>query len=752
MNGIPPARAALEDTAHLVREAAKRIKPSTIAPVRLFPRRPLDWSHGAGRSRAESPGGVDIIVPIYGAPEFLAKCLASVAAQTDLTRHRLLLVIDGPQDEAVETIVKSFASVATVLRNEQRLGFTRSVNRGMSASRNDVVLLNSDTVVTARWLEKLIAAAYSDGDVGTVTPLSNEATLCSVPRAFEENLIPSGFDAGSFAALVERVSVREYPRLPTGVGFCLYIRRALLDDIGLFDEERFGNGYGEENDFCMRALAHGWLHVADDATFVYHAGHRSFGSARAARQRAARRTLERVHPRYMATIADFMRRDPLADVRARICVGAGSQPARSRAERDLRKDGPAESRPLHIAHLVHGWPPFQHAGAELYAYWLATRQRDLHHVVVYARSADPARADGEAVEWLDGGLRVRLVTNHFRARNPWRRNALRDRRLERDFERFLEDERPDLLHVHHLGGLAFSLVRVARRLRIPIVMQIQDWWFLCARVNQYDADGKRCTGPAPAKCASCRKLTNIPPVPLTNRLMHIVRRRAARAALRAADAYIAGSNAIRADYAREVASAKPFQVIPYGVAISAADERRAPARLPIRFGYVGSIAPHKGVHVAVEAMRGIGPADATLHLWGDASALPDYTRTMSQVPGVRFEGAFREEEKERVFAAIDVLLVPSIGLESFGLAAREAMARGVPVIASSGGALDEMFAAGVCGEFVPAGDAAALRAILRRIIDDPAMIDRWSERLPRPKSVDEHAREIDDVYRSVLRR
>src|SRR5258708_29793178 len=147
----------------------------------------------------------------------------------------------------------------------------------MRASSRDVVLLNSDTIVTARWLDKRIDASISSGDIGTVTPLSNNATLCSVPRPFEENLIPTGFDVESFAELVERVAKRTYPRLPTGVGVCLFIRRALLDDIGYFDAERFGLGYGEENDFCMRALARGWLHIADDATFIGHAGHRSFG-------------------------------------------------------------------------------------------------------------------------------------------------------------------------------------------------------------------------------------------------------------------------------------------------------------------------------------------------------------------------------------------------------------------------------------------------------------------------------------------
>jgi GT2 family glycosyltransferase/glycosyltransferase involved in cell wall biosynthesis len=623
------------------------------------------------------PRSVDVIIPVYGAADDLRRCLESVARHTDLSRHRVIVVLDGPREPAPDF-------PAVILRNDERLGFVRSVNRGMACGAgsptrpNDVVLLNSDTIVTANWLEKLIDAAYSSEKIGTVTPLSNEATICSVSMRG---------DVDSFAARVERVSMRDYPRLPTGVGFCLYIRRALLDEIGFFDDS-FGLGYGEENDFCMRAAARGWTHVCDDATFIYHAGHRSFGASRFVQQWRARRLLARRHPRYMALIAEFMQRDPLAAVRARIAGGR-------------------------IVHLVHGWPPFQRAGTELYAYWLVQRQRESHQVAVYART------EGETRELRDGGVRVRLVANDFTSRNPLRRNAIRDRAMERDFARFLRDESPDLLHVHHLAGHTFSLMRVAKRMRIPIVLQLQDWWFLCARVNRFDRDGKRCSGPAPAKCAACVTLTKLP----GNRALHVLRRVAARSALRAADACIAGSNAIRDDYAPHVTA--PIHVIPYGVAIRAS-RAREPVQRPIRFGIVGSSGAHKGLHVAQEAMRGIDPADATLEVFD------------------RFE----EEEKPRVFASMDVLLMPSIGLESFGLAAREAMACGVPVIATSGGGLAELPDA----ELVPPGDALALRAAMQRLIDEPPLVDEWSKRLPVPKHIDEHASEIEQVYRLVLTR
>jgi len=712
---------------------------------KLLGRRPLDWRRGAGRPPAARPGSVDVVIPVYHAAEELEACLESVARETDLTRHRLLLVVDGPQPGEVDAVIGRFEAehpgAVTVVRNERRLGFVGTANRGMRETRGDVVLLNSDTVVTAGWIGKLVDAAYSSPDVGTVTPLSNNATICSVPRGFEENLLPTGHDVASFGALVERVATRSYPRVPSGVGVCFYVRRALIDDVGLFDEEKFGLGYGEENDLCMRALERGWLNVVDDATFIYHAGHRSFGPARGRLERRGAAALRKRHPRYIATIAEAMRNDPLGDVRGRISAALGLTAVGATARR--------------IVHLVHGWPPFQQAGTEMYAWWLARSQRESSHVAVYTRGADTSRADGEAVELADEGIRVRIVTNNFAARNPLRRNAIRDARLERDFERFLRDERPDLLHVHHLAGHTFSLVRVARRLGVPVVMQIQDWWFLCARVNFFDAEGNRCSGPAPDKCASCVSLTKVPPASLTNRAMHAERRSAAHAALELADAFIVGSAAIRDDYLRwgSMPEATPLHVIPYGVEIDAPPAPRRETRVPLRFGYVGSVSPHKGLHTAVDAMRDIDPSRASLHIRGNAAAFPAYVAELEKRRGgaaVVFEGRFREEEKASVYGAMDVLLAPSIGLESFGIAPREAMACGVPVIATSGGAFDEMFEGRECGALFPVADANALATILRRIVDDPSIVDRWAARLPSPKRVEDHAREIERVYDGLL--
>ena len=721
----------------------------------LFKAPALDWTRpGPGIEPDRPAGSVDVIVPIYGAAAELAACLASLLRHTDLGRHRLVLVFDGPQGPDVEAALAAVADrpagEVVILRNAVRRGFVGSVNAGMAASERDVVLLNSDTEVTAGWLPKLQEAASSHPAIATVTPFSNNATIASLPRFAEVNLLPAGWDAEGFAALVERVSVRERPRLPTGVGVCLYVKRKALDRLGPFDEASFGLGYGEESEFCFRALKAGFLNVLDDASFIYHAGQRSFGASRPERVKAAHRAMARLHPEYLPTVARFLRDDPLKGVRQRV-TDRLRQPVSARSS--------AQTSPRRIVHLVHGWPPWNPAGTEVYARRLARRQAAWREVAVYARLADPGKNLGEALELQDGGARVRLVVNNFTQRDPLSRNALHDRTLAADFAAFLDQTRPEILHVHHLAGHAATLPGEAARRGIPILYQVQDWWAPCARANLLDAERRLCSGPAAGKCSRCLPLTGLPPAPLLNGLLYAGRERLMKRALGHADAFVMGSHAIHQSYL-DLGWLRPDDrafVIPYGIErppvsplppISPA--RRRPGT-PMRFGLLGSILPHKGIHVAVEAFRGVDPARATLEVWGDPGVSPSYTAELEAVasPAVRFAGRFEEERRGAIFAGLDVLVVPSLGLESFGLAAREALAEGVPVLASRRGALAELFdpAAGPpCGALFDPEDPDALRRWIGMLLEKPEIVAAWAASPPRVKEMDEHAEEIEEVY------
>jgi glycosyltransferase involved in cell wall biosynthesis/GT2 family glycosyltransferase len=730
--------------------------------VVFFPRimspQPLSWEGDPTRVPPDRPpGAVDIIVPVAGAPEELARCVASLLEWTNLERHRLVIVLDGPQPPETYALVarleRERPEALLVLRNAERLGFVAGVNRGMSASDRDVILLNSDTQVTERWVRKLQQAAYSAPEIATVTPFSNSATICSLPRFLETNALPAGHDVTSFARLVESRSRQGYPRLPTGVGVCLYIKRKVLDQIGLLDHKSFGEGYGEESELCMRALKAGYAHVLDDATFIFHEGQRSFGASRGRRVQAAHRAMRRLHPEYLATVAAFIREDPIRPLRQRVLADL----------RPPRRPQPP-GRPERVLHLVHGWPPWNSAGTEMYAAWLARRQAQHREVTAYSRIADPARDKGDAVELLDEGVRVRLMVNNFTQRDPLSRNALYDRRLTADFARVLDEFNPRLLHVHHLAGHAASLVDAAARRGIPIVFQIQDWWLACARVNLLDVHRQLCSGPAPGKCASCLPLTGLPPAPLLNRLLYAARLRLMRRVLRKADVFVMGSRFIHESLLGLgfLRPEDPVRVIPYGVEtgveIEPAGQRFArPPRTPgtpLHFGVIGSIQPHKGIHVAAAAFAGIDPARARLTVWGNPGVDPAYTREVEALRGsgaVEIRPPFPEERKAEVFAELDALIMPSIGLESFGLVAREALHHGVPVLAGDRGALSELWAEGETGGalFTPE-DPAALRAWIERLIADPGQLDRWAAATLPVKGFALHADEIEAVYERVL--
>jgi GT2 family glycosyltransferase len=150
----------------------------------------------------------------------------------------------------------------------------------MRLSPEDVIILNSDTIVTKDWVKKLQRAAYAKPRVATVTPLSNYVTINGIPEPFRYNTIPGGMNIDTFAGFLETISLRYYPEIPAGVGFCLYIKRSVLDQMGYFNEKQFGRGYAEETDFCMRAFKQGYIHILDDATYIYHIGGVSFESVK----------------------------------------------------------------------------------------------------------------------------------------------------------------------------------------------------------------------------------------------------------------------------------------------------------------------------------------------------------------------------------------------------------------------------------------------------------------------------------------
>lgn len=276
-----------------------------------------------------------IIIPAYQAVADLARCLESLE-QTLPAGTRLLVADDASPDPAVPQLIARHVGASRLaiesVRREINLGFVGNVNRAFAETgQDDVILFNADAWASPGWYQAMMTCAASDARIATVTPWSNNAEICSFPDFCRAAPVPSEADAGRIAGAMHDAVSPQYPDLPTGVGFCMFIRRAALNALGDFDAATFGRGYGEENDFCQRAAGHGWRNVLCDNAYVVHRGGASFGPEghQPGGENLAR--LVARYPHYNAQVADFILRDPLAPLRERIAValsGTASPPGR----------------------------------------------------------------------------------------------------------------------------------------------------------------------------------------------------------------------------------------------------------------------------------------------------------------------------------------------------------------------------------------------------------------------------------------
>ncbi len=228
---------------------------------------------------------IDVIVCVHNALEDVKHCLDSVLAYT-AQPYKIIIADDG-SDAATEDYLKDFKKKnpdTVLLRNDEAKGYTLAANIGMRASTSTfLVLLNSDTIVSPGWIDRLYRAMNLDNSIAVVGPLANTASWQSIPQLTDNgdwanNSLPQGVSVEKMAELVAEYSGYLFPEVPLLNGFCLMIRQDALEKVGLFDEETFGQGYGEEDDFNLRVGNAGLKKVVADDTYIFHAQSKSYSS------------------------------------------------------------------------------------------------------------------------------------------------------------------------------------------------------------------------------------------------------------------------------------------------------------------------------------------------------------------------------------------------------------------------------------------------------------------------------------------
>lgn len=416
---------------------------------------------------------VTIVIPVYNAYDAVQQCLKSVFKYTSRAA-KLIVINDASPDERIQPMLEQAVANRPNVRlvnNEQNLGYTRTINKGINlASGDDIILLNSDTSVGPRWLQNMRIAAYREQDIGTVTAISDNSGAFSVPKMGQANDFPVWLQPMETARAIHQHSPLIYPETPTGSGFCIYIRRELMNDIGLFDEEAFPRGYGEENDFCMRSLRAGWRHIVDDRTLVYHVRSASFQGEKTALYKPGREVVDKRYPEYKALVTHFVQSPQMDLMRYQV----------RRLLENAHKLPTPRPRVLFIISTKTGGTPQTNQD-------LMTGLGDRYHPMLLI-------CDSKEVSFYDARPEEHVLLEEIKLRSPINPTAHTSKEYDNIVGDLLIRYGIELVHIRHIAWHSISLARLAKRLDIPTVLSFHDFYTICPTVNLLDENQVFCGG------------------------------------------------------------------------------------------------------------------------------------------------------------------------------------------------------------------------------------------------------------------
>lgn len=272
---------------------------------------------------------IDIIIPVYNGYEFLEKLFDSLEQHTNPS-HRLIVVNDCSPDSKVKPyLLKRLKKHenALFIDHEINQGFLKSVNEAYSHVLGNFVLLNTDTEVPNFWLERLMYPIVHMKNIASTTPFTNSGEIASFPHFVADNKIFDNMNVNQLDEIFRNISANNfYEEVPTGVGFCMGINYNLSKEIGMFAENTFGKGYGEENDWCQRAILKGYKNILVPNLFVYHKHGGSFTSEEKQEllKVNALKLLER-HPNYGHDVNTYIQKDPHKTLRQLLVLYAADK-------------------------------------------------------------------------------------------------------------------------------------------------------------------------------------------------------------------------------------------------------------------------------------------------------------------------------------------------------------------------------------------------------------------------------------------
>jgi GT2 family glycosyltransferase len=610
---------------------------------------------------------IDVVIPVYGALDLTLRCIRSVRANPQTTAFRLFVIDDASPDSAVGKAleVNSAEYNFTLIKNENNLGFPRTSNIGFGLSEvNDVVLMNSDVVVYGDWLDRLVSIPRLNSRIGTVTPLTNNGTICSYPNWLKNNTDTLEVSAEEIDSIASVVNHSQWVEAPTGVGFCMYFKRECLTEVGYFDEKAFGAGYGEENDFSQRAISLGWINAITPSVYVTHDGGSSFGASKKERISRAIKTIEGMHPNYSQAVSVFIKEDPLRAGRERIDAGRVKKRTQGKAV-------------LMITHSLGG-------GTERHVQELSESLEASGTPVLLAR---PSRKNPEAFEIFDPGIEE--LPN---------RVSISVRSQPGIFVSKLKQLGVQHIHIHNLFGYpditVDFLAEALEHSEIQYDFTVHDYQYWCPRINLVGVTGQYCGEPKPSSCQGCVDLLGGP----FGRPVIWKWRKSYEKLLRGARKVFTPTADVAVRVKRHIPKLEPFvrphepepTQLPIGQeAMLSTPRDKNPENADLSVGIIGHLAPHKGSQVLEEV--------ANYCLYTNERVVftliggTDLSPHISKLSNVKLGGKYNETELDTILQRedFDVIWFPAVSPETYSYTLSHALKTRSQIVAFDIGAISQ---------------------------------------------------------------
>ncbi|WP_136514980.1 glycosyltransferase [Geomonas edaphica] len=690
---------------------------------------------------AVAPPEVTIVIPVFNGAELTENCLRAITANTPKGMYQVVIVDNGSKDGTAALLKRLRAPEITVISNAENLGFAKACNQGAQAAGGEFILfLNNDTLPHPGWLEQLVAMARAEATIGIV----GSKLLYPDDSVQHAGVVVGLRDGEPYPYHVHLCEPSDSPLVNVPreyqmvTGACLMIRSGLFRRLGGFDEA-YVNGH-EDLDLCMKAREAGAKVMYCPSSVVTHLESRTkrlIGLEQFHYEKGVDNEEGRGRRRFLDRWREKLQID------GGVLAGAGE-----------RAPVPPAAHGLSILFTMYGWN--ETGGGTTFPRSVALElARQGHRVTVFYASlaTDPTRPEYALESSMEEGVRLFALYNRparFTDPDHPEREML-DEGVLQAFRQVLKESAPDVVHFHNFHGLTLAMAQETRRAGIPSAYTPHNYHMIDPDLYLFNSDLSLWNGTD--LIANSEAVARNPEKAPQYRLRSETARRLLNEWVDVTLAVSTRQKELLVDFGASPERIAVVHQASRSTDLLWQDPSLAPlgARMlekPLRFGFIGGVMPHKGVHMLVGAAQLFQPGEAEFHVYGFVSqGYLEELQALDRRGMVVFHGAYGEADLPAIAAGIDVAVVPSVWEDCAPLVLLELMALRLPIIGAKIGGIPDFVEEGVNGFLYRYDSLAELVACLKRCAADPTLIAEMRGRLASPHSFNRYVEHLQEIYR-----